>query len=905
MVRTLALLLSLLPMLLIPTPGNPAHAQSIDIPYQRFVLDNGLTLVTHYDNRAPLVAVSVWYHVGSKDEVPGRTGFAHLFEHLMFNGSEHFDDEFFLPLQRAGATRMNGTTSQDRTNYFATVPKGALDLALWLESDRMGHLLGAITQAKLNEQRGVVKNEKRQREDAPFGKLWDHIARHSYPAGHPYSWSTIGSMEDLDAASVEDVHQWFRDYYGPNNAVITLAGDITAEEALARVKHYFGAIPAGKPVSHAKRWIAKRERSQRDLVRDKVPNPRLYLVWNTPGAGERDATELELLADILAGAADGPLTQRLVHEEKLATRVTAFQNSQEIGGQFWIIVDAAPGQSLPRIEQTVGEEIARLRRDGPQKADIASAKTHYRASFLRGLQQLGGFGGRAEVLAWGETYFDNPAQYRSELTWINEASTQGLRSTARRWLDGGVYVVEVEPEHYAAPPGATDADRSALPAPGAGSQLDLPDIQRARLANGLELVLMPRSDLPLVALRWQSRGGWRSDATGLRGVTRLMGRLLTESNARYRPEVLASRQRRLGAVISAGSDLETSYVELSALRENLQDSVALFADVLRFPAFERADIARVRAQQLATIQREKADPAALAWRVLPRLLFPPQHPYAAPLTGNGSPDTLQGIDRARLRQHWHQLAPANSSLIATGAISMEELKQLAERHFANWQQAAPPAVVAPAAGMPARAIYLVDMPGAAQASVVSARRLPPRISEQRYAMALANDVFGGVFTSRLNMNLREDKHWAYGARSQLVETGDDWLWIASAQVQADKAGPALAEMRAELNGIAEGRPVNSDELAEVKAYRIRRQAGELETVDDWLAALAEQVRFKRPDDAIERYADEVRRTRLTAVQDVSSRWLKSRDMQWLVVGDLRVVKPQLEALGWLPVVVLE
>ncbi|HUH39131.1 MAG TPA: insulinase family protein, partial [Spongiibacteraceae bacterium] len=305
------------------------------------------------------------------------------------------------------------------------------------------------------------------------------------------------------------------------------------------------------------------------------------------------------------------------------------------------------------------------------------------------------------------------------------------------------------------------------------------------------------------------------------------------------------------------------------------------------------------------IQREKADPAALAWRVLPRLLFPPQHPYAAPLTGNGSLDTLQGIDRARLRQHWHQLAPANSSLIATGAISMEELKQLAERHFANWQQAAPPAVVAPAAGMPARAIYLVDMPGAAQASVVSARRLPPQISEQRYAMALANDVFGGVFTSRLNMNLREDKHWAYGARSQLVETGDDWLWIASAQVQADKAGPALAEMRAELNGIAEGRPVNSDELAEVKAYRIRRQAGELETVDDWLAALAEQVRFKRPDDAIERYADEVRRTRLTAVQDVSSRWLKSRDMQWLVVGDLRVVKPQLEALGWLPVVVLE
>jgi zinc protease len=278
----------------------PGAGAAIDIPFTRSVLPNGLTLIVHEDHKAPIVAVNVWYHVGSKNERPGRTGFAHLFEHLMFNGSENYNQDYFGPLQQAGATDLNGTTNEDRTNYFQNVPVSALDLVLFLESDRMGHLLGAVTQERLDEQRGVVQNEKRQDENQPYGRVWDFLNPRVYPPNHPYSWSVVGSMEDLSAAKLEDVKEWFRSYYGPANAVLVVAGDVKAGDVKARVEKYFGDIPAGPPTTRQESWVAKRSGSQRGLMYDRVPQARLYKVWNVPGWGTPDGDDLVLLGKLLS-----------------------------------------------------------------------------------------------------------------------------------------------------------------------------------------------------------------------------------------------------------------------------------------------------------------------------------------------------------------------------------------------------------------------------------------------------------------------------------------------------------------------------------------------------------------------------------------------------------------------------
>ena len=391
--------------------ARAAEPAPITIPYQRFVLKNGLTLLVHEDHKAPIVAVNIWYHVGSKNERPGRTGFAHLFEHLMFNGSEHFNDDYFQPFERIGATDQNGTTNQDRTNYFENVPTNALDVALWMESDRMGHLLGAIDTAKVNEQRGVVQNEKRQGENQPYGKVNDLMTEGTYPAGHPYSWTVIGSMADLNAASVEDVKEWFRTYYGPNNAVIALAGDITSETARQKVEQFFGDIPATPPIAKQSTWIARRTGSHREIMQDRVPQARIYKEWNIPEYGSAEADYLDLVTDVLAAGKTSRLYKRLVYDDQIATDVAAYVDLREIGGQLVIRATAKPGGDLARVERAIDEELARFIQSGPTASELRRVKTQSRANFIRGVERIGGFGGKSDVLARNEVFTGSADHY--------------------------------------------------------------------------------------------------------------------------------------------------------------------------------------------------------------------------------------------------------------------------------------------------------------------------------------------------------------------------------------------------------------------------------------------------------------------------------------------------------------
>jgi zinc protease len=371
--------------------------RDIDIPYQKFVLDNGLTLVVHEDHKAPIVAVNIWYHVGSKNEKLGKTGFAHLFEHLMFGGSEHAPGSYIKALEDVGATDMNGTTNFDRTNYFENVPTSALDYTLWMESDRMGYL--DLSQKTLDLQRGVVQNEKRQGENDPYRLTEEYIPENTYPRGHPYSWDVIGEMADLDAASFKDVQEWFKTYYGPSNIVLVLAGDIDIKTARAKVEKYFGSLPAGPPVTHQQAWIAKMSGVHRAVMQDRVPLPRIYKIWNIPPFGSADADYLDLVSSCLGQGKTSRLYKRLVYDDQIASDVVVYTDAREIGGQFYIQVTARPGHNLDEIEKEIDQELARFLKDGPTPQELQRIQTQYEASFIRGVERIGGFGGKSDRLA--------------------------------------------------------------------------------------------------------------------------------------------------------------------------------------------------------------------------------------------------------------------------------------------------------------------------------------------------------------------------------------------------------------------------------------------------------------------------------------------------------------------------
>ncbi|HUT25265.1 MAG TPA: pitrilysin family protein, partial [Sumerlaeia bacterium] len=420
---------------------GPNPIEEIDIPFEKFTLGNGLTVIVHEDHKAPIVAVNVWYHVGSKNEKPGKTGFAHLFEHLMFNGSENNNQDYFQALERVGSTSTNGTTGEDRTNYFETVPTSAFDLALWMESDRMGHLLGAVTQEKLDEQRGVVQNEKRQGENRPYGKVRTHLAENTYPQGHPYSWTVIGSMEDLEAASLEDAHEWFKAYYGTANAVLAIAGDVDAAEVKQKVEKYFGDIPSGPPLARQDVWVAKRAGAHRQKMHDRVPQARIYMVWNVPQWKSDDIDYLDLAGMVLGAGKNSRLYKRLVYEDQIATSVYASARGDEIAGQFYVVATACEGVDLAKVEKAINEELGRFIRKGPSKRELRRVRTEIEADFTRRVERVGGFGGKANLLAENEVFGGDPAYYKVSFGRIRKARTRDLQQAAEAWLSDGVYIL--------------------------------------------------------------------------------------------------------------------------------------------------------------------------------------------------------------------------------------------------------------------------------------------------------------------------------------------------------------------------------------------------------------------------------------------------------------------------------
>lgn len=582
--------------------GTRAQSKDIDIPFQQFVLDNGLTVIVHEDHKAPIVAINTWYHVGSKNEKLGKTGFAHLFEHLMFGGSEHSPGRYIDAMEKIGATDLNGTTNNDRTNYFENVPTSAVDYTLWMESDRMGFLLGALDQKTLDLQRGVVQNEKRQGENQPYAVAFQLITQNTYPVGHPYSWTVIGDMADLNAASMDDVKEWFRTYYGPSNVTIVLAGDIDLKTAKEKVEKYFGNIPPGPPVAHQEAWIAKMTGTHRQIVQDRVPQARVYKVWNVPQYGTADADYLDLVSDVLSSGKSSRFYKRLVYDDQIATNANAFVSASEIAGQFRIQASAKPGGNLAQVEKELDEELAKLLKDGPTAEELARAKAQHEANFVRGIERIGGFGGKSDRLAQSQTYLGNPDAYKISSRRIQEATEEEVKAAANRWLSDGVYVLEVHPfPPYKA--AATGADRSKAPEIGTSPGLKLPKLERATLSNGLKVILAERHEVPLVTFWLNIDAGYAADQSATPGTSSMTMALLNGGTKTRTALQISDQQALLGAQIGAGSDLDMSVVRLSALKSRLDPSLELYADVILNPAFPEEDFKRQQRQQLAGIER--------------------------------------------------------------------------------------------------------------------------------------------------------------------------------------------------------------------------------------------------------------------------------------------------------------
>lgn len=916
-----------------PTAAAKAPASlAVDIPYEQFTLPNGLRVVVHTDRKAPIVAVNIWYHVGSKDETPGRTGFAHLFEHLMFQGSENYRDEFFGPFERVGATDQNGTTNSDRTNYFQNVPTTALDMALWMESDRMGHFLGAVDQALLDEQRGVVQNEKRQGENQPYGVLREPLSKALFPKGHPYSWTTIGSMNDLNAASLEDVKSWFRRAYGPNNAVLVLAGDIDLATAKEKVAKYFGDIPAAPDFKQPAVDVAPLKADARLVLTDKVPQVSWNRLWNVAQSGAPEEDDLDLFAQVLGGSGSSRLDRRLVHEEKLVDSISTSYYGQQLSGRFSISAAIKQGVDPKRVEAIVDEELKKLLAEGPTQQELDQAKVAIKSGFIRQIERIGGFGGKADVLAACAVYRNDPGCFRTSLANIEKATVASVKAAGNKWLNNASLYAVVEPGERKPAAEEPSVARSAAPAVGAVDtkfktlpagvdrslgvpktetfpDLSFPALQRATLSNGLNVVLASRPGIPVVQMNMLFGGGFSTDAGKKLGTASFATNMLTQGAGEYDALAFAAKQESLGANIGSGAGLDGASASLSAIKEKLEPSLALYADMLRKPRFDAKEIERVRAQWLATIKQEKVQPQGVVNRVLPGLMYGAGHPYAIPSSGTGTEADIAALTRDDLlAYHNAYIRPDAATLVVTGDTTLAEIVPLLEKHLGDWKGAGgkPAAPAVAAVPLPKKPrVFLIDQPGSVQANIFAGQLVPSSRDPNVVDLDVANGVFGGTFTSRLNMNLRENKRWSYGARSGLQNAQGPRPWIASAGVQIDKTAESMAEMDREIREFASGKnPTKPDELAKIQNSFTLRLPGSLETNSALGGSIADIVRYGRPDDYVLQRSARIKSITLGDVQRAAA-GIQPDSLTWVVVGDLSKIKDKIAALNIGPITVLD
>lgn len=770
----------------------------------------------------------------------------------------------------------------------------------------MGHLLGAITQEKLDEQRGVVQNEKRQGENQPYGKVFSKLLAGVFPEGHPYATSVIGSMDDLNAASLEDVQEWFETYYGPNNAVIVVAGDVLPDEVLAKVEHYFGDIPPGPPISRPKSWTVKLDRDKREVMQDRVPQARIYKVWGGPTNTGEDSELLHLFGDVLASGKNSRLYERLVYNDQIATAVQAGMISNEIGGMFMATATAQPGGDLKAVEQAMNEEIARILKDGISKDELERVKVQYRSGFVRGLESIGGFGGKSDLLAQNAVYEGDPGAFKKSMDRIEAATTEAVEAAAKRWITAGAFHLEVHP--FPQLSAATEgADRSTVPETTTFPEVKFAKFERQFLSNGLELIVATRSAVPVVNISMNFDAGYASDQFGELGTSSLTMTMLDEGTKKRSALEISDELARLGANFNARSGIDASSVGISALTENLDASLDIYADIVLNPAFPEYELERLRKMRIAQIQQEKTQPIGLAIRLFPALLYGEGHAYSMPLTGSGTEESVARITRDSLVDyHRTWLRPNNATMIVVGDTTMAEIKPKLEKLFAKWEPGEIPTKnIADVSLNDTEKVYIVDRPGSEQ-SIIFAGNVAPAVRDgNELAIETMNEIIGGSFTARINMNLREDKSWAYGAFTMLLDTKGQRPFIAYAPVQTDKTMESMAEIRRELIEFLGDSPATAEEISKVKDNNTLSLPGRWETSRAVLGDINEIVTYDLPDDYWDTYAQSVRNLSQEQIIAAADQVIKPNNMIWVVVGDKARIESRIRELELGEIILLD
>ena len=868
----------------------------VDLDYEMFRLDNGLTVLVHSDHSTPTVFVGMWYGVGSKDEPEGKTGFAHLFEHLMFQGTENREGEFFSPFTDAGATGMNGTTSEDRTNYFATVPSEALDMALWMESDRMTYLLGAVTQDALDEQRGVVQNEKRQGETRPYAKMYDKIRAGIYPTDHPYRHSIIGSMEDLDAATLDDVHEWFETYYGASNVVLVLAGDVTLEDAKTKVEHYFAEAPAGEPLSHPREWVPFLPESRYEDMHDRVGQTRISRTWAMPGLNHKDTSLSYLLSDSLAGNKNSPLRKTLVDELRLATAVRARGYGRVISGEFNIEIDLRPGvtpdQVLPVLDELLADYIAR----GPDPQLLENAKLGINMYVLGALESGSSIG---RMLAEGYLYSGDPLFVNRELEWLNAATAEEIREVADRWLSRNFYQLTVKPfpEYRVAAP---VADRTKIPEVTASSKINFPEIETATLGNGMKLVVARRGNVPLVDVSIQIDTGSMAAPAEAPGIATFVFNMLDKGTQKYDANELAASKDKIGMSVRAQDGLERSSYAYRILQSKLSESLQLAAENLRNPTFPDEELEKLKVQIDAWLSNLEKAPGRAAGSLLDRAIYGPD----SPMGSVWNHELVSGVDRSMIEAfHANEVTPDNMTIFMIGDIGIDEATEAANKAFGKWKATGSPArkAVGKAQASGPRVI-LVDHPGAPSSTIFAGHAIAPFDPETSTELTIMNAPFGGSFESRLNMNLREDKGWSYGYRTAIKQnTSGDQTIVARGQVQTDKTMEAMQEILREFEDVVGDRPLTEIEIERIKLNRTRSLPGSFATNRGFLGSMILSDSYGLPFNYAASAADRIDAVTTQAANHRARATIEPSKLTWVVVGDLEQIEAPVRTLDLGPV----
>ncbi|HEV7889108.1 MAG TPA: pitrilysin family protein [Pyrinomonadaceae bacterium] len=951
------------------------------IKYTQFFLPNGLRVIFHEDHSTPIVGVNLWYHVGSKNEETGRTGFAHLFEHMMFQGFKGYDYDYVPVIQEVGGA-INGSTTQDRTNYWELVPSNFLETALFMEAGRMKGLLDAMTQTKLDNQRDVVKNEKRQRIDnQPYGQSTYKIQGVMYPEGHPYHWSPIGSMEDLSAASLEDVKAFFRHYYVPNNASLVVSGDFSPTEARALVEKYFGPIPKGDAISRPQPPVPALAREMREQIEDRVQLPRVYISWHSVPAFSKDEAALDTLSSILGSGKSSRLYKALLYDKQIAQQLGSFDGTNEVAGLFQIIATAKPGHTLEEIQQVIDAEIEKLKTDGPTAEEMERAYNAREASFVFGLQTVGGFGGKDDQLNNYATFLNNPGYFEQDLARYRKVTAADVQRAARQYLTDKRYILSVVPRAAgptnaagpapatpreavaqqggsatpataapsgtasgtqqgaaqttpsgaqtmtktaeratqpagAAPPGqgggmgpgrggataakqtkAKTGDRSLLPKEKPDPKLTLPAVQRRKLSNGLDVLVVEHHEVPVVAMNLVMKMGAAGDPADKAGLASLSADMLDEGTATRSSLDISDQLARIGSSLNVNAGWDSTTASMRTLTRHLDSALEIYSDVITNPAFPEKELERLRLQRLTALRQQKDSPEAVAGLVFQTVLYGRNHPYGHPLTGDET--SLAGLTGADVRSFYETYyRPNNSALIVVGDVKPDALVAKLEKAFAGWKSGHVPAVDVSAAPVERdhTAIYLVDRPGSVQSVIQIGQVGVPRSSPDYFPLFVMNRILGGASSARINLNLREDKGYTYGAQSAFSFRRGAGPFTAAAPVQGFSTKESVTEFMKEIRGIRGEIPVTPQELEGAKQSIVRGFPRGFETPDQIAGNLELIVTYDLPDTYFNSYIERVQAVTLEDISRVANRYLQPDRMAVVIVGDRRAIEQPLRTL---------